>query len=111
MNFKRKNHHGAVRRNDTSSWNNPITYERKATSAMRTFSKRTKVCKATKALHIFTEVKRYPSWWNDDDMVYYRCLCGKKDTRYLRHGGEVETQVIANHLRVGAIPTHASKSV
>lgn len=85
MNYKRKNHHGATRRNDDTSWSNPLTIGKKTNSEARTFRKlgKPKVCKATKGKHLFKLVEYHKSlfgkqeWW-----VNYICACGKKDLKF-----------------------------
>lgn len=99
MNFKRKDQHGAKRRNDTTGWSNPLTYQKKLEAEGRHIGRRTnQYCKRLKGKHDFSQVVEEKVW----HYVFKKAkcsACGK--TKYLGseyledkvpHVGEVVTR-------------------
>lgn len=98
MNYKRKNHHGAARRNDTSGYSNPLSYQKAAEKEGRHVGRRNnRYCKRLKAKHDFSVVVEERVW----HYVFKKAkcsACGK--TKYIgseriAHDGEVETHLVA----------------
>lgn len=103
MNYKRKNHHGAARRSDTSGYSNPLSYEKKLYTESRHIGVRNnKYCKRLKGKHDFSELVEEKIW----RYVFKKAKCtgcGKCKyigSEHIADDGEVETRVVATHLQV-----------